>query len=142
MIGTKLGAFEIRDSLGEGGMGVVYRAEDTRLGREVAVKVLPEELVGDPDRLARFEREARLLASLNHPNIATVHEVGVEDGVHFLVMELVEGETLADRLERGPLVPEEATPVALQIARAIEAAHEHGVRDRKGIGISFRAAVA
>ena len=130
MIGSRLGAFEIRDSLGEGGMGVVYRAEDTRLGREVAIKVLPEELVGEPDRLARFEREARLLASLNHPNIATVHEVGVDDGIHFLVMELVEGETLADRVARSALDSGEATSLALQIARALEAAHAQGVVHR------------
>ena len=101
--GSRLGAYEILGPLGAGGMGEVYRARDTRLGREVAIKVLPQELEQDPDRLARFEREARVLASLNHPNVATLHGFDEADGCHFLIMELVEGETLAERLANGPL---------------------------------------
>jgi eukaryotic-like serine/threonine-protein kinase len=111
-------------------MGEVYRAEDTRLGREVAIKVLPAAFVADPDRVARFEREARVLASLTHPSIASIYEVGRDDGTHFLVMELAQGETLADRIARGALPPAEALPIALQIAEALEAAHERGIVHR------------
>jgi hypothetical protein len=132
--GTRLGSYEIVSLLGAGGMGVVYRAPDTRLGREVAVKVLPAEVAGDGERLARFEREARLLASLNHPHIATLHGYERASETSFLVMELVEGETLADRIARGPIPVEEAMPIALQIADGLEAAHEKGVvhRDQTG----------
>lgn len=130
LIGTTLGHFELTAKLGEGGMGEVYRAVDGRLGREVAVKVLPESFVTDRDRVRRFEREAKLLASLSHPNIATIHEVGVEEGRHFLVMELVPGETLAERLDRGPLAVGEALRVAAEIASALEAAYQHGVVHR------------
>ncbi len=111
-------------------MGKVYRAEDTRLGREVAIKVLPEAVARDPERLARFEREARVLAAFAHPRIAAVHEFGVADGVHFLVMELAAGETLAERIARGALPVFEALPIALQIAEALEAAHERGIVHR------------
>ncbi|HVS03708.1 MAG TPA: serine/threonine-protein kinase, partial [Thermoanaerobaculia bacterium] len=136
MIDTTLGQFKITAKLGEGGMGAVYRAEDTRLGREVAIKVLPELFTADPERLARFEREARMLASLNHPNIASLHDVGEapaaagEAPVHFLVMELAPGVDLTERIARGPLSLEEALPIAIQIAQAIEAAHEKGIIHR------------
>jgi eukaryotic-like serine/threonine-protein kinase len=130
VIGSRLTHFQITAKLGEGGMGEVYRAVDTRLGREVAIKVLPEALTGDPERLARFEREARVLASLNHPQIASIHEVGEEDGVHFLVMELAPGASLADRLAAGRLPMEEALSIARQIALALEAAHEQGIVHR------------
>lgn len=111
-------------------MGEVFRAEDTKLGREVAVKVLPEAFVADPERLARFKREARVLASLAHPNIAAIHEVGEDGGTHFLVMELAAGETLAERLANGALPLDEALSVGLQIAEALEAAHERGIVHR------------
>ena len=114
--GTCLGAFEIQSMLGAGGMGEVYRARDTRLNRDVALKILPELFAADPDRLARFEREAQALAALNHPNIAAVY--GFEDRA--LVMELVEGETLADRIARGAILLEEALPLARQIADALD----------------------
>jgi Tol biopolymer transport system component len=111
-------------------MGEVYRATDTRLGREVAIKVLPEEFARDPERLARFQQEARVLAALNHPNIATIHGLEESDGIRCLVMELVAGETLAERLAREPLEPEGALPIARQIAEALEAAHERGIVHR------------
>src|SRR5712692_4994341 len=129
--GTRVGPYEIVSWLGAGGMGEVYRARDTTLDREVALKTLPEELARQPDRLARLKQEARILASLNHPGIATLH--GLEDsdsGVPVLVMELVEGEALSDRLRRGPLPPHAAVAVAHQIALALEAAHEKGVLHR------------
>ena len=133
--GEKLGNYEILSAIGAGGMGEVYRARDTKLEREVAIKVLPEELSKDPERLARFEREAKLLASLNHPAIATLH--GFEDG--FLVMELVEGETLAGRIARGPVSVDEALPLFIQIAEGLEAAHQKGVihRDLKPANIKI-----
>ena len=130
MIGTTLSHFRITDRLGQGGMGEVYRGEDTRLGRSVAVKVLPQTFVADPERLARFEREARLLASLSHPHIAGIHDVGEDGGTHFLVMELVPGETLAARLERGPLPLDEALDVSVQVADAVAAAHDQGIVHR------------
>ena len=135
--GTKLGHYEVVSSLGAGGMGEVYRARDTKLGREVAVKLLLEEVSTDPERLARFEREARLLASLNHNNIATLHGFEKDGDTSFLVMELVEGETLADRIKRGAIPVDEALPLFLQIAEGLEAAHEKGVihRDLKPANI-------
>jgi len=128
--GTRLGPYEIQSALGAGGMGEVYRARDTKLGRDVALKVLPDTFALDPDRLARFTREAQVLASLNHPNIAAIH--GFEDSgeTHALVLELVEGETLADRIARGAVPVEEALPIARQICEALEAAHEHGIIHR------------
>ncbi|MGB5815092.1 MAG: serine/threonine-protein kinase, partial [Thermoanaerobaculia bacterium] len=126
MIGQTLSHFKITAKLGEGGMGEVYRAEDTKLGREVAIKVLPEAVAADAERLARFEREAKVLASLNHPHIAGIYQVEEANGVHFLVMELAEGEDLRERLERGPVPMAEALPIALQIAQALEEAHERG----------------
>ncbi len=135
--GTRLGHYEVVSSLGAGGMGEVYRAKDTKLGREVAVKLLLDEVSTDPERLARFEREARVLASLNHKNIASLHAFEREGDTGFLVMELVEGETLADRIAHGPIPVEEAIPLFLQIAEGLEAAHEKGVihRDLKPANI-------
>jgi serine/threonine protein kinase len=130
MIGKTLGHYRIAEKLGAGGMGEVYRAEDTNLHRHVAIKVLPDEFAHDAERLARFQREAQVLASLNHPNIATLHGLEVSDGKHFIVMELVEGQTLAHRLLRGPLPVDEALEVCRQIAEGLEAAHEKGVIHR------------
>ncbi|MEX0879711.1 MAG: protein kinase [Thermoanaerobaculia bacterium] len=128
--GTRLGPYEIVSPLGAGGMGEVYRARDTRLGREVAVKILPQAFALDADRLARFQREAQVLASLNHPNIAHIHGLEESGGGRALVLELVEGETLAERIAQGPLPVEEALEVARQIADALEAAHEKGIIHR------------
>ena len=135
--GTQLGHYEIVSALGKGGMGEVWRARDSKLGREVAIKTLPAEFAKDEERLARFEREAKLLASLNHPNIATIHGFEEENGTRFLVLELVEGDTLAERLKRGAIPVEESLTLALQIAEALEAAHEKGVihRDLKPANI-------
>jgi serine/threonine-protein kinase len=137
--GTRLGLFEVCGLLGVGGMGEVYRAKDTKLGREVAVKVLPEEFARDIDRLARFEREAKLLASLDHSNIAAIHELQEADGVRFLVMQLVEGETLEDRIAKDAIPIDEALPLFAQVAEALESAHEHGVvhRDLKPANIKI-----
>jgi serine/threonine-protein kinase len=137
--GRTLGHYEILSTLGAGGMGEVYRARDSRLGREVAIKLLLEEVAADPERLARFEREARLLASLNHPHIATLHGFETEGATKFLVMELVEGETLADRIARGPIALEEAIRIFLAIAEGLEAAHERSVvhRDLKPANIKL-----
>src|SRR5262245_30834292 len=118
--GTRLGPYEILAPLGVGGMGEVYRARDTRLGREVAVKVLPASLSKSPEVRARFEREARTVSSLNHPHICTLHDVGREGETDFLVMELVEGETLAQRLARGPLPPAEVLELGSEIAEALD----------------------
>ena len=128
--GTQLGSYEILSPLGKGGMGEVWRARDSKLGREVAIKTLPEEFAQDEERLARFEREAKLLASLNHPNIATIHGLEEHNGTRFLVLELVEGDTLADRLKKGAIPVEESLKLALQIAEALEGAHEKGVIHR------------
>jgi serine/threonine-protein kinase len=127
--GTRLSSYEIISQIGAGGMGEVYRARDTKLGREVAIKVLPEAFA-ESERLARFEREARLLASLNHPNIATLFDLQEHDGTHFLVLELVPGETLAERIQQGPIPIDEAVPLFKQIAEALEAAHEKGIIHR------------
>src|SRR4051794_33723513 len=138
-IGSRLGPYEILAPLGAGGMGEVYRAADTRLKRQVAIKILPGDLAADHVRLARFQREAELLASINHPHIAAIY--GLEDaGVRALVMELVDGPTLAERIERGPIPVDEALPIARQIAEALEAAHEQGIvhRDLKPANIKVR----
>ncbi len=139
--GTRLGSYEILALIGAGGMGEVYRARDTKLHREVAIKVLPVSLAGDPDRLARFGREAQILAALNHPNIAHIHGLEETMGLSALVMELVEGSTLADRIAHGPIPIDEVLPVARQIAEALEAAHEQGIihRDLKPDNIKLRA---
>ncbi len=130
MVGKTLGHYEILEPLGKGGMGEVYRARDTKLKRDVAIKVLPEELSADPDRLARLEREAHLLAALNHSNIATIHALEEEEGTRFLVLELVKGESLEQRLSRGPLPVEEALEVCKQVAEALEVAHGEGIIHR------------
>ncbi len=125
-----LAHFRIVDKLGEGGMGEVYRATDTKLDRDVAIKVLPEAVAAAPERLARFEREAKALAALNHPNVAGIYQVEHVEGIHFLVMELVPGQTVADRIAQSPLPVEEALAIALQIAEALEAAHDRGIIHR------------
>ena len=137
MIGETLSHFNITAKLGEGGMGEVYQATDTKLGREVAIKVLPEAVASDPERLARFEREAKVLASLNHPHIAGIHQVEEADGRYFLVMELAPGQDLKARMARGAIPVDEALPMAVQIAEALEAAHERGIihRDLKPANI-------
>ena len=139
MVGTTISHYKVLEKIGQGGMGEVYRAEDTNLSREVAIKVLPEQFTQDPQRLARFEREAKLLASLNHPNIAAIHSFEHSDDIHFLVLELVEGETLAERVAKGPLAVEEALEVCRQIAEGVEAAHEKGVihRDLKPANVKI-----
>ncbi len=136
-IGQNLSHYTITGKIGKGGMGEVFRAKDQKLGREVAIKVLPEEFAKDADRVARFQREAKLLASLNHPNIASIYGLEESGGTNFLVLELVEGETLADQLKRGPIPVEESLKLAVQIAEALEAAHEKGVihRDLKPANI-------
>src|SRR5262245_58987805 len=138
--GTRLGPYEITAAIGAGGMGEVYRARDTRLKRDVALKILPESFATDPERLARFQREAEVLASLNHPNIAAIHGLEEADGTRALVMELVEGETLAGRIARGPIPIDEELAIAKQIAEALEAAHEQGIihRDLKPANIKVR----
>ena len=139
--GTRLGPYEIASQIGMGGMGEVYRATDTNLKRQVAIKVLPDAVATDSERLARFQREAEVLASLNHPNIAAIHGLERADGQTALVMELVEGPTLADRIAQGPIPLDEALPIARQIAEALEAAHEQGIihRDLKPANIKVRA---
>ena len=126
MIGKTLGHYQITSQLGKGGMGEVFQAKDQKLGRDVAIKVLPEEFARDADRVARFQREAKVLASLNHPNIAAIHGLEESGETTFLVLELVEGVTLADRIKTGPIPVEESLKLALQIAEALEAAHEKG----------------
>jgi eukaryotic-like serine/threonine-protein kinase len=130
MIGTRLGHYEITDKLGEGGMGVVYRASDTKLSRDVAIKVLPNTIAQDRDRMERFRREAQLLAQLNHPAIAGIYGVEESNGQYALVMEVAEGRTLAERLDAGPISLDDALPIAKQIAEALEAAHERGIIHR------------
>ena len=138
--GTRVGPYQVVAPLGAGGMGEVYRARNTKLDREVAIKVLPAAFVSDPDRTARFAREAKTLAALNHPNIAAIYGIEESNGVSALVLELVEGPTLADRIARGPIPLEEALPIARQIADALDAAHEKGVvhRDLKPANIKVR----
>src|SRR5262245_21093522 len=128
--GSRVGPYEITALIGVGGMGEVYRASDTNLGRDVALKVLPAEVAADADRLARFRREAKLLATLNHPGIAGIYGLEVSSGRTFLVLELVEGEDLAQRLARGPIPLEEAIDIARQVAEALEEAHEQGIVHR------------
>jgi serine/threonine protein kinase len=139
MIGTKLGHYEITSHLGTGGMGEVYQATDSKLGRSVAIKFLPEAFNHDNERVARFEREARVLASLNHPNIAAIHGLEESSKRKFLVMELVNGETLAERIKRGPIPVEESLGIAKQICEALEAAHEKGIihRDLKPANVKI-----
>jgi serine/threonine protein kinase len=140
-VGGSVAHYQVTSILGAGGMGIVYGARDTKLARDVAIKVLPPPFAKDPERLARFEREAQLLASLNHPHIAAIYGIEHDDDVHALILELVEGDTLSDRIARGPLPLDEALPVALQIAEALEAAHDQGVihRDLKPANIKLNA---
>ena len=139
-LGDRLAHYDVTALIGEGGMGQVYQATDTKLNRQVALKILPEAFATDPDRLARFQREAQVLASLNHPNIAQIHGIEEQEGTRALVLELVEGPTLADRISKGPIPLDEALPIAKQIAEALEAAHEAGVihRDLKPANIKVR----
>src|SRR5262245_59618795 len=139
MIGKKIAHFEIAAHVGSGGMGDVYQAMDVKLGRDVAIKFLPEAFSRDAERVARFQREARVLAALNHPSIAGIYGVEEVDGSHFLVMEFVAGETIADRIGYGAIPLEEALAIAKQIAEALEAAHEKGIvhRDLKPANIKI-----
>src|SRR5215475_11198359 len=138
--GTRLGPYEVTALLGAGGMGEVYRARDTKLNRDVALKILPDAFTLDSERIARFRREAQVLASLNHPNIAAIYGFEDSGNTHALVLELVEGPTLADRIAKGPIPLEEALPIAKLIAVALEAAHEQGIihRDLKPANIKLR----
>ncbi len=137
--GSRIGPYEIVSALGAGGMGEVYRARDPKLGRDVAIKILPHALAADGERLTRFEREARLLAALNHPHIAAIYGFEESGAVRALILELVEGETLADKLARGPLDLAEALGIARQIADALDAAHERGIvhRDLKPANVKI-----
>src|SRR5499427_1505359 len=139
--GARFGPYEILSPLGAGGMGEVYRARDTKLNRDVAIKILPTEFALDAERLVRFKREAQLLAALNHPNIGHIYGFDDANGIHALILELVEGLTLADRIAQGPIPLGEALPIARQIAEALEAAHEQEIvhRDLKPANIKIRA---
>src|SRR5580765_3303984 len=128
--GARLGPYEVVGPLGAGGMGEVYRARDTRLRRNVAVKVLPEAFLRDPDRLRRFEQEALAASALNHPNILTIHDVGAEAGAAYVVSELLQGQTLREALSKGPLSADKAVEFAVQIANGMAAAHEKGIVHR------------
>ncbi len=138
-VGNVLAHYEILEKIGAGGMGEVYRASDPRLRRDVAVKILPAHVANDADRMSRFKREAQLLASLNHPNIGAIYGLEESNGTHALVLELIEGETLAERISAGPIPPEEATRIALQIAAALESAHEQRIihRDLKPANVKI-----
>ena len=138
--GTRLGPFEILSAIGAGGMGEVYKARDTRLDRDVAIKILPEVFAADTERVARFQREAKTLAALNHPNIAQIFGLEQAGDVHALAMELVAGDDLSQRIARGAIPLDEALPIAQQIAEALEAAHEQGIihRDLKPANIKVR----
>src|SRR5215471_16678452 len=125
--GSKLGPYEIVSQLGAGGQGEVYRARDTRLNRTVAIKVLPAHFAGNAEMKARFDREAQTIAGLNHPHICVLHDIGQQDGTAYLVMEYLEGQTLAQRLAKGPLSPEEALKIAIEIADALDKAHRQGI---------------
>ena len=129
-VGSRVGPYEILAPLGAGGMGEVYRARDTRLGRDVAIKVLPAEFAADPERLRRFEKEARATGSLNHPNILVIYDVGTHEGSPYLVEELLEGQTLAQRLRAGRLTVSKSIELAVQIAKGLAAAHEKGIVHR------------
>ena len=139
-VGTRLGPYQILSVIGAGGMGEVYRARDPHLNRDIALKILPELFALDPDRVARFKREAQVLASLNHPHIAAIYGFEETNGIQALALELVDGPTLADRIAQGPIPIDEALPIARQIAEALEAAHERGIihRDLKPANIKLR----
>src|SRR5262245_5950542 len=137
--GSRLGAYQILQPLGKGGMGEVYRARDMKLGRDVAIKVLPADFARDAERIARFQREAQVLASLNHANIGAIHDLQKHDNTEFLILELVEGETLAERIAREPIPIDETVEIGRQIAEALSAAHEAGIvhRDLKPANIKI-----
>ena len=139
-VGSRIAHYDVTALIGEGGMGQVYQATDTKLNGQVALKILPEAFATDPDRVARFEREAKVLASLNHPGIAAIYGIEEQDDTRALVLELVEGPTLADRIAQGAIPLEEALPLAKQIAEALEAAHEAGVihRDLKPANVKVK----
>ena len=139
MVGQTISHYKITEKIGQGGMGEVYRATDTKLNRDVALKVLPEAFAQDGQRMARFAREAQVLASLNHPNIASIYGLEEADGRQALVLELVEGEDLAERIKRGAIPLEESLKIALQMAEALEAAHEKGIihRDLKPANVKI-----
>jgi serine/threonine protein kinase len=139
VIGKTIGRYRVVKELGKGGMGEVYQAKDRKLERDVAIKILPEEFAGDSDRLDRFRREAKVLASLSHPNIATLYELEESEELHFIVLEMVEGETLADRMKAGPIPIEESLKLSLQMAEALEMAHEKGIihRDLKPANVKI-----
>ena len=129
-VGTRLGPYDIQSALGAGGMGEVYRARDTRLDRTVAIKILPESLAADPQFRERFNREARAISQLTHPHICVLHDIGHQDGTDFLVLEYLEGETLADRLKKGALPLDQALSLAIQIADALATSHRAGITHR------------
>ena len=139
-VGSRLGHYDVTALIGQGGMGQVYQSTDTKLNRQVALKILPEAFTSDPDRLARFQREAQVLARLNHPGIAAIYGIEEEEGTRALLLELVEGPTLEDRIRKGPIPLDESLPIAKQIAEALETAHEAGVihRDWKPANIKVR----
>ena len=128
--GNRLGRYEVLEPLGKGGMGEVYRAEDTKLGRSVALKVLPELFSADPERLARFEREARAASALNHPNICTIHDIGEHEGQPYLIMELLEGQSLRERIDAEPFSPREILEIGTDVSDALGAAHGAGIVHR------------
>src|SRR5262245_2648910 len=128
--GTKLGPYEILGALGAGGMGEVYRAKDTRLDRIVAIKVLPEKFSNNPDFQQRFEREARAISNLAHPNICALYDIGQQNGIHYLIIEFLEGQTLSDRLNKGPLPPDQVLRYGTEIASALDKAHRQGIVHR------------
>ncbi|NNE44612.1 MAG: serine/threonine protein kinase, partial [Gemmatimonadetes bacterium] len=139
MIGKTLAHYRITGKIGAGGMGEVYRATDSKLGRDVALKILPDAFAQDPERMARFQREAQVLAQLNHTSIAAIYGLETEGGATAIVLELVEGPTLEDRIREAPLPPADALPIARQIAEAIESAHEAGIihRDLKPANVKL-----
>ncbi len=143
-VGARLGPYRVIAKIGEGGMGEVYKATDTRLDRTVAIKVLPEHVAADPDLKQRFEREARTVAKLNHPHICTLHDIGSQDGIDFLVMEYLDGETVAQRLEKGALPLDQALQIAIDMADALDKAHRQGIvhRDLKPANIMLTKAGA
>jgi serine/threonine protein kinase len=139
--GTRFGPYEIQSLVGSGGMGEVNRARDTRLDRTVAIKILPAEFAHDPDRLQRFQYEARILSSLNHPNVMAIHDIGNQDGVYYLVSEFLEGQTLRQRMDAAPLQQRRLVEYALEVAKGLAAAHEKGVTSSPRTSLSLATTV-